>query len=131
MTRRGLAPPSQSTALDAAFRPRPNLHLPRTFRVIDRWENGVATSIKSIDLNAATYQDGARLTYRLNDYIQKLASYDGGIMGYTKIESTDIAGRELSIAIPKGSMTAVQREAIEAARVRARSFGVDLKITEF
>jgi hypothetical protein len=106
-------------------------NLPRTFRAIDRWENGVATSIKSIDLNAATYQDGARLTYRLNDYIGKLASYTGSEMGDVKIASEAIVGRELSIAIPKGSMTAVQREAIEAARIRARSFGIDLKITEF
>lgn len=106
-------------------------NLPRTFKTIDRFENGVATSIKSIDLNAATYQDGARLTYRLNDYIGKLASYTGSQMGYIKIESAEIAGRELSIAIPKGSMTTVQREAIEAARIRARSLGIDLKVTEF
>jgi hypothetical protein len=106
-------------------------NLPRTFRTIDRWENGVATSIKSIDLNAATYQDGARLTYRLNDYIGKLASYTGSEMGDIKIGSEAITGRKLSIAIPKGSMTMVQREAIEAARVRARTFGIDLKVTEF
>ena len=106
-------------------------NLPRTFKVIDRWENGVATSIKSIDLNAATYQDGKRLTYRLNDYIGKLASYAGSEMGDIRITSEAITGRELSIAIPKGSMTAVQRDAIEAARIRARSFGIDLKITEF
>jgi hypothetical protein len=106
-------------------------NLPRTFKVIDRWENGVATSIKSIDLNAATYQDGARLTYRLNDYIGKLANYVGSEMGDIKITSEAILGRELSIAIPKGSMTAVQRDAIEAARIRARSLGINLKITEF
>jgi contact-dependent growth inhibition (CDI) system restriction endonuclease-like protein len=106
-------------------------NLPRTFKTIDRWENGIATSIKSIDLSAATYQDAARLTHRLNDYIGKVASYIGGQMGYIKIESGEIVGRELSIAIPKGTMTAVQREAIEAARTRARSFGVELKITEF
>jgi hypothetical protein len=106
-------------------------NLPRTFKVIDRWEDGVATSIKSIDLNAATYQDGARLTYRLNDYIGKLANYEGSEMGDIKVAAEAITGRELSIAIPKGSMTAVQREAIEAARTRARSLGIDLKITEF
>jgi hypothetical protein len=106
-------------------------NLPRTFKTIDRFENGVVTSIKSIDLNAATYQDGARLTYRLNDYIGKLASYTGSQMGYIKIESAEITGRELSIAIPKGSMTAIQREAVEAARIRARSLGIDLKVTEF
>jgi predicted KAP-like P-loop ATPase len=52
-------------------------------------------------------------------------------MGSIKIASEAITGRELSIAIPKGSMTAVQRDAIEAARIRARTFGIDLKITEF
>lgn len=106
-------------------------NLPRAFKTIDRFVDGTVTSIKSIDLNAATYQDGARLTYRLNDYIGKLADYTGSQMGNIKITSEAITGRELSIAIPKGSMTAVQREAIEAARVRARSFGIDLKITEF
>jgi hypothetical protein len=51
-------------------------NLPATFRTIDSFSNGIATSIKSIDLNAATYQDVARLTYRLNDYIDKLALYE-------------------------------------------------------
>jgi hypothetical protein len=36
--------------------------LPALFRTIDNFTDGVATSIKSIDLNAATYQDAARLT---------------------------------------------------------------------
>jgi hypothetical protein len=52
-------------------------NLPRTFKVIDRWENGIATSIKSIDLNAATYQDGARLTYRAQ-HSNSQREYDGG-----------------------------------------------------
>ncbi len=51
-------------------------NLPATFRTIDSFSNGIAISIKSIDLNAATYQDAGRLTYRLNDYIEKLALYE-------------------------------------------------------
>ena len=98
--------------------------LPATFKTIDSFSNGVATSIKSIDLNAATYQDVARLTYRLNDYIDKMALYDGGQLGAVVIKSTDISGRALSLAIPKGSMTVAQQTAIEAARVRAQAFGV-------
>ena len=35
--------------------------LPLAFRTIDNFTNGIATSIKSVDLNAATYQDAARL----------------------------------------------------------------------
>jgi hypothetical protein len=105
--------------------------LPATFRTIDSFSNGVATSIKSIDLNAATYQDVARLTYRLNDYIDKLALYEGSKMGDIAVSPSEISGRALSLAVPKGSMTAAQRAAIEAARVRAQAFGVDLTITAF
>jgi hypothetical protein len=54
-------------------------NLPAAFPVIDRWVDGVATSIKSIDLTAATYQDATRLTYRLNSYIDSMATYDGGL----------------------------------------------------
>ena len=95
--------------------------------MIDKWLDGIVTSIKSIDLNAATYQDASRLSYRLNDYIDKVATYDGGKLGLTKIKSAAIKGRTLSLAVPKGSMTAIQRDAIEAARVRAQAFGVDLQ----
>ena len=105
--------------------------LPATFRTIDSFSNGIATSIKSIDLSAATYQDAARLTYRLNDYIGKLAMYEGSKMGDIAIGSSEISGRVLSVAIPKGSMTAAQRAVIEAARTRAHAFGVDLTITPF
>jgi hypothetical protein len=106
-------------------------NLPRTFKTIDRFIDGTVTSIKSIDLNAATYQDGARLTYRLNEYITKVATYEGGKIETLEINGSDITGRVLSIAVPKGSMTAVQQAAIEAARVRAKAFGVDLVVTAF
>jgi hypothetical protein len=52
--------------------------LPPNFPMIDNFTNGIATSIKSIDLNAATYQDAARLANRLNRYIDDLSDYDGG-----------------------------------------------------
>jgi hypothetical protein len=105
--------------------------LPASFPVIDKWLDGVATSIKSIDLNAATYQDAARLSYRLNAYIDEIALYEGGQLGFTVIPSSAIAGRALNLAIPKGSITPIQRAAIEDAEMRAQAFGVDLIISEF
>jgi hypothetical protein len=46
---------------------------------------------KSIDLTAATHQDAARLTYRLNVYVDKIALYEGGKMGTLEIApGTDI-----------------------------------------
>jgi hypothetical protein len=86
---------------------------------------------KSIDLNAATYQDAGRLTYRLNAYIDSIATYEGGALGVFDVTPSDISGRALSLAIPKGSMTAAQRAIIDAARTRAQAFDVDLIVTEF
>jgi hypothetical protein len=106
-------------------------NLPVRFPVIDSWLGGIVTSIKSIDLRAATYQDAARLTYRLNDYVNALVFYDGGRLGVTVIDSSAISGRVLSLAVPKGSMTAAQRAAIEIAKGRAQAFGVDLVVTPF
>jgi hypothetical protein len=113
------------------FSERLGANLPPWFPVIDSWLNGVATSIKSIDLRAATYQSAERLTYRLNKYIDQIALYDGSESGFLVIESSAIRQRVLSLAIPKGSMTAAQRAAIGAARARAEAFGVDLVVTPF
>jgi hypothetical protein len=93
--------------------------LPALFRTIDNFTDGVATSIKSIDLNAATYQDAARLTYRLNKYIDDLGDYEGGSLLTTTVELPDISDRVLNLVVPKGAMTEVQGAAIEAARARA------------
>ena len=93
--------------------------LPALFRTIDNFTDGVATSIKSIDLNAGTYQDAARLTYRLNKYIDDLGDYEGGSLLTTTVELPDISDRMLNLVVPKGAMTEVQGAAIEAARSRA------------
>jgi hypothetical protein len=93
--------------------------LPPLFRTIDNFIDGVATSIKSIDLNAATYQDAARLTYRLNQYVDDLGDYAGGRLLATIVRLPDISDRVLNLVVPKGATTEVQRVAIEAAQARA------------
>ncbi len=47
------------------------------FPVIDAIPNGIATSIKSIDLNAATYQNAVGLTDRLVKYVQQVSEFTG------------------------------------------------------
>jgi hypothetical protein len=93
--------------------------LPPGFQTIDNFTNGIATSIKSIDLNAATYQDAARLTARLNNYIDQLADYEGGQLLDFTVDPSKITDRVLNLVIPKGSPTAMQREVIESVRSRA------------
>jgi|GEM_PF-5653959 hypothetical protein len=69
--------------------------------------------------------------YRLNYYTDKLALYEGNDAGAIIINSSDISQRVLSLAIPKGSMTAAQRAAIETARLRAYAFDIELVVTPF
>ena len=106
-------------------------NLPHAFRVIYRFVDGAATSIKSIDLNAATYQDAGRLMSTLSRYTNALAEYAGSELGGFRVRAEDITSRTLSIAIPKGSMTSVQRKVIEAARIQASGLGIDLVVTPF
>lgn len=59
-------------------------YLAQNFPVIDRWQNGIATSIKSIDLMAKSYQNTATLTQTIQGYINKLANWQGarwGVLG--------------------------------------------------
>ena len=106
-------------------------NLPRTFKVIDKFLGGGATSIKSIDLRAATYQDGARLAQTLTRYVKKLVDYKGSSMGDIEIKSSDIKRRILSLAIPKGAITEAQRAAIETVRREARYLGIEFLVTPF
>jgi hypothetical protein len=109
-----------------------NLH--PNFPGIDKLSDGVATSIKSIDLNAATYQDATRLAYIVRKYVDDVSEFDGAIFANYEVKSSEIKRRAVSLAIPKGSMTAAQREELDALRMWARMRNdnpVDLMITEF
>ncbi len=103
------------------------------FETIDNFSSGVATSIKSIDLNAATYRDISQLKYKLNRYVNDVSEYNGGNLAGDEVQSSSITGRVLSLAIPKASMTETQRIAIEEVRAWAKALKnpVEIIITEF
>jgi hypothetical protein len=77
-------------------------NLARGNPIIDRWFGGIATSIKSIDLSAKTYQNMSALTSTLQGYVQKLAGFNGQNWAGKIITSEQILGRELSLGIPAG-----------------------------
>ena len=114
--------------LDQIFR-RGNLH--DLSRTIDDLVDDVAISNKSVDLNAATYQDFRRLLSRVSQDLEKLEAYSGTDWGGDSIKATDMASKVLRSIIPMGSMTPVQREAIKAATGIARSKNLRLIVTEF
>jgi hypothetical protein len=80
----------------------------RNVRGIDNFANGVATSIKSLDVFAKTYQNLNNLASTITGYAQQLANYNGGQIPNRIIQSGDITRRVLEVVIPKGTLTAAQ-----------------------
>lgn len=50
---------------------------PPNYPIIDKIPKGIATSVKSIDLNAATYHNEVGLTYRLNKSVADVQEFEG------------------------------------------------------
>ena len=102
--------------------------LSQNFPVIDRFENGLATSIKSIDLGAASYQNINGLTSTVKDYVNTLANWQGARWANVTINASDIIGRKLLLAVPPDA-TQEQLDALEALTKWATTVGVDLETT--
>jgi hypothetical protein len=100
-------------------------------RTIDDFVDDIAISNKSIDLNAATYQNSRILLSRVNKYLGELEKYQDTEWGGDNIKAADIAGKVLRVVIPMGSMTPIQREIIAAATRVARSKGLRLIVVQF
>lgn len=81
-------------------------NLSQNFPVIDRFQNGVVTSIKSIDLGAESYQNINTLTNTVRGYVNTLANWRGADWAHTVIRPGDIATREVLLAIPPGASQA-------------------------
>jgi hypothetical protein len=122
-----LTPTTRGKVIDKLLR-RGDLH--DLSRTIDDFVDNVAISNKSIDLNAATYQDLRILSNRVNKYLGELEAYSGTRWGGDIIEASDIAGKVLRLIIPIDSMTPLQREVIQAATKIARSKNLRLIVTE-
>lgn len=102
-------------------------NLPPSFPTIDKWDfvTGTATSIKSVDLTAASYQSASRLTSLMQKYIDKAAKFDGANWGGVRIEPVEIITRQLEVSIPRGA-TAAQETVLSEMAEYARSRGVKL-----
>jgi RHS repeat-associated protein len=103
-------------------------NLPKNFPTIDRFANGVATSIKSIDLTAPTYQNVGRLTSRLNGYIDSAAGFNGATFNGVAITPGQITSRGLDIAIQPGVASAAQTAALNDAIAYGASQGVVVRV---
>lgn len=105
--------------------------LPPNARTIDDFPNGVALSIKSIDLNAPWYRDPVNLSRKIDRDVDTLLGFDGMRSGGIQIESEDIKGRVLDIVVPKNSVTPRQRDAITRSVERAARRGVYVIVSPY
>jgi len=80
------------------------------FPVIDDFTNGVATSIKSLDLTLSTYLKPSSLTRTLDNYAKKLANFQGKRWGGEIVENP--SKRVLLLAMEEGVMTRTQTQAM-------------------
>ena len=106
-------------------------NLPGNFPVIDSFVNGIATSIKSLDLGAKSYQSAATLTRVVTGYIDKVAGFTGRTWAGVTVRGADITGRALKLAVPAGGGTAAQQTALQAAVEYGESVGVTVSIVPF
>ncbi|MFM0178996.1 filamentous hemagglutinin N-terminal domain-containing protein [Paraburkholderia aspalathi] len=105
-------------------------NLPQNFPVIDIFDSGMATSIKSLNVNANSYQSTSTLSRTLNGYIDSVAGYNGtGPNGWAgvKIDASQITGRGLDLVIPNAGSTA-QQQAINQAVQYGLSKGVKVNV---
>jgi hypothetical protein len=103
-----------------------NLH--PNFPVIDDFVEGVATSIKSMDLTAATYQSGSAIISRLSSYAAKLASFQGAEYAGDVVAGAAIKEKVLVVAFEEGAATIEQAQVLEEFLRIAKASWPNVKI---
>jgi hypothetical protein len=98
--------------------------------VIDHFANGVATSIKSINLASPSFQSGNRLSQLLTRQVNNIAAYRGSTFGGARISENAITARQLVVIVPRGA-TATQTLALNQAQVYARTKGVTMVVRRY
>ena len=85
------------------------------------------TSIKSLDLNAKSYQSGNAVFNRVKGYIDKLVDFKGGRLGDKDIKNVDFDNRVLELAIPERA-TDSQLEQLRRLQEYAQEQNIQLTI---
>lgn len=109
-------------------------NLPSSYPVIARWDNGTATSIKSIDLTAPEYQSGESLSANISEFIDDLSEFSGTADPWGKddisISRDQITQRVLIIIIPENSPAEVY-DKLMACTATAGVKGVQIRIEKY
>lgn len=109
-------------------------NLPATYPVIATWEDGTATSIKSIDLTAPGYATEGELTENVETMLNDLKNFSGtdSAWGSSEIEITSdmITSRVLVVVIPENSPESAYNELVTCSSY-ASSMGIEMRIEKY
>ncbi|MBP4139800.1 hypothetical protein J3495_17130 [Flavobacterium sp. P7388] len=99
------------------------------FPTIDKIKDGVATSIKSLDLTAGSYQKGNSVYNTLKGYINKLADFTSAEVGGVKVvQGETYTSKVLELAVQTGKGTESQWSQIGDAIKYAQDNNVNVTI---
>jgi RHS repeat-associated protein len=103
-------------------------NVPPSYPAIDIWNEstGLGTSIKSVDLNANTYQSASALLSKVKGYVNNLNAFNGRDWGGLDTRGK-VKLKELDVVIP-GAGSAAQQAALNSAVAYAQSLNIVLKI---
>lgn len=107
-------------------------NLPKTYPVIDSYDNGNVNSIKTIDLTAPYYKTGSKITGNIKTDIDELCKFNGGtkVIDGKEYSVGNIKSKTLTVVIPKNTPQE-RRDKVSSLSDYAKSKGVELVIREY
>ncbi len=103
-------------------------NLGRTFPTVDKLENGVLTSTKSLDVLAPTYQNEVAMFGRMKADIDALKGFQSGMRNGVFVSEADFTRKVFELALPEAQLTAQQLNAINLAKQYAIDAGIGFRI---
>ena len=104
-------------------------NLGHSFAKIDKLENGVAVSIKSIKLSDKTYETAKGIYNKLRRDVDALDDFTIGTRKGIDVTLEDYSSKKLEIAIPDMKITAEQQRGLEMVKEYAKEKGIEITIT--
>ncbi|QLB52797.1 hypothetical protein FFV08_09435 [Streptococcus sanguinis] len=102
----------------------------KNYPVIDRYDpvTETATSVKSRDLNAKTYQNGSKLKSVVKQDINKLKDFELVNWKGIELEGETITKRNLDIVVPNTKLSQSQIDGLNEAIAYGKENGVTVNI---
>ncbi len=111
-----------------AIRKLQGANLPFNFPTVASFNNGTATSIKSLNIDELYYKDAVSLEKKIASYVKKLEEFSGGSCGDVSINQNEMLNKELVLIIPETELSEEQQIVVDRCIQRAEARGIDLKV---